>query len=106
MNQETKEMVDRISRDVEKFIPHYYCEDSWYSCPKDQWGCADDTKKEDQCYCGAEKERELLAKYILCKELEARIEELEQLPTGYFDSTPYKQKAIENIKAQLKELTE
>lgn len=32
---------------------HYYCEDPWYSCPKAEEGCADDSK-EDVCDCGAE----------------------------------------------------
>jgi hypothetical protein len=31
---------------------HYRCEDSWYSCPKDEGGCADDDER-DECNCGA-----------------------------------------------------
>jgi hypothetical protein len=33
---------------------HYSCEDSWYSCPKDEDGCANDQAGDD-CTCGADK---------------------------------------------------
>jgi hypothetical protein len=32
---------------------HRYCEDSWYSCPMAEGGCADDDAG-DKCNCGAE----------------------------------------------------
>ncbi len=32
---------------------HTYCEDSWYSCPKAEGGCADDNAGPD-CACGAD----------------------------------------------------
>ena len=32
---------------------HYYCEDSWYSCPKHEDGCANDAQG-DECSCGAD----------------------------------------------------
>ena len=32
---------------------HYYCEDSWYSCPLAEDGCADDRQEEGVCNCGA-----------------------------------------------------
>lgn len=32
---------------------HYYCEDSWYSCPKATDGCANDSVG-DECNCGAD----------------------------------------------------
>ena len=35
--------------------PHYYCEDAWYSCPKAEDGCANETAGEE-CNCGAEKQ--------------------------------------------------
>lgn len=31
---------------------HYTCEDTWYSCPKSEDGCADDFKTG--CTCGAD----------------------------------------------------
>jgi hypothetical protein len=33
---------------------HHYCEDSWYSCPKHEEGCANDSEG-DECNCGADK---------------------------------------------------
>jgi len=33
---------------------HYYCEDTWYSCPKHEDGCANDSEG-DECNCGADK---------------------------------------------------
>ena len=32
---------------------HYYCEDSWYSCPLAEDGCANDNYEKDECSCGA-----------------------------------------------------
>lgn len=32
---------------------HYYCEDSWYSCPLAPEGCADDLYAVFECNCGA-----------------------------------------------------
>jgi hypothetical protein len=32
---------------------HYYCEDSWYSCPLAEGGCANDSYEKDECSCGA-----------------------------------------------------
>ncbi len=31
---------------------HRYCEDGWYSCPKEADGCLDE--REDECNCGAD----------------------------------------------------
>jgi hypothetical protein len=33
---------------------HNYCEETWYSCPKSDEGCANDEEGEN-CNCGAEK---------------------------------------------------
>jgi hypothetical protein len=33
---------------------HYYCEDTWYSCPKHEDGCANESEG-DECNCGADK---------------------------------------------------
>jgi hypothetical protein len=45
---------------------HHYCEDSWYSCPKEpESGCAD-PRQGDQCNCGAD-------------ETNAKIEELRKV---------------------------
>lgn len=34
-------------------VRHYECEDSWYSCPKSDYGCCDESKG-NECYCGAD----------------------------------------------------
>ena len=33
---------------------HYYCEDSWYSCPLAEGGCCDDSRP-NECNCDADK---------------------------------------------------
>lgn len=33
---------------------HHSCEDDWYSCPKSEDGCANDSEG-DECNCGADK---------------------------------------------------
>ena len=33
---------------------HHYCEDTWYSCPKHEDGCANDSES-DECNCGVDK---------------------------------------------------
>lgn len=33
---------------------HHYCEDTWYSCPKHEDGCANDAEG-NECNCGADK---------------------------------------------------
>jgi hypothetical protein len=32
---------------------HYHCEDSWYSCPKHEEGCANEDAG-NECNCGAD----------------------------------------------------
>ena len=33
---------------------HHYCEDTWYSCPKHEDGCANESEG-NECNCGADK---------------------------------------------------
>ena len=33
--------------------PHYYCDDPWYSCPKAEGGCCDESAGTE-CRCGAD----------------------------------------------------
>ena len=42
---------------------HYYCEDTWYSCPKHPNGCADETEP-DECNCGADKYNDLVDEIV------------------------------------------
>lgn len=64
--------MNEIIEDIKKlaFKPHYYCEDSWYSCPLAEDGCANDSK-EQKCDCGADDINEALE--ILFKQLEDKI---------------------------------
>jgi hypothetical protein len=34
--------------------PHLSCEDCWYSCPKSEDGCCNDSIPKDECTCGAD----------------------------------------------------
>jgi len=42
---------------------HYYCEDTWYSCPQHEEGCANDSVG-DECNCGADKANAEIDKVI------------------------------------------
>jgi hypothetical protein len=42
---------------------HYYCEDTWYSCPKHEDGCANEAEG-DECNCGADKANQEIDKAI------------------------------------------
>ena len=44
---------------------HHECEDSWYSCPKSEDGCADDFKTG--CTCGAEEHNAMID--AICNDL-------------------------------------
>ena len=48
-------------------ISHYYCEDCWYSCPKEEDGCCNEAEGED-CNCGADEHNSKID--ALMKELE------------------------------------
>jgi hypothetical protein len=43
--------ADGLLRDSKR--KHRYCEDSWYSCPKSEDGCANENEGTD-CNCGAD----------------------------------------------------
>jgi len=49
---------------------HHYCEDSWYSCPKAEGGCSNDSAGSE-CDCGADKHN---------AKVDALCTALEQLP--------------------------
>lgn len=45
---------DKVLRKIlEKYIKHYYCEDSWYSCKAYNW---DEITDENKCSCGRNEE--------------------------------------------------
>lgn len=64
------EIIEAIKKLAHK--AHYYCEDSWYSCPLAEDGCANDSI-EQKCRCGADAANEKLA--ILFKQLNDLLEE-------------------------------
>lgn len=43
---------------------HYYCQDTWYSCPKDPDGCANDSEG-DECNCGADEINKVIDNAII-----------------------------------------
>ena len=42
---------------------HYYCEDTWYSCPQHEEGCANEAES-DECNCGADEANEKIDEMI------------------------------------------
>jgi hypothetical protein len=53
--------IAKLVKVAEKRIGHYECDDSWYSCPKSDYGCADE-RQGTECNCGADEMIEALAK--------------------------------------------
>ena len=47
-----RDAIERLLKLARK--SHYYCEDSWYSCPLAEDGCANDSYRKDECNCGAD----------------------------------------------------
>jgi hypothetical protein len=61
---------------------HFYCEDTYYSCPKHEDGCADD-RQPDECNCGADKlNAEIDMSTNACKEA---LEQPAQEPVAYVE---------------------
>ena len=54
MNERIKELAEKAIKLLEENREsHRYCEDTWYSCPKNEEGCANDGEIDD-CTCGAD----------------------------------------------------
>ena len=45
--------IDAVKMPELEYMQHRQCEDSWYSCPKSEDGCANDGEG-DECNCGAD----------------------------------------------------
>ena len=60
---------------------HHYCEDTWYSCPKHEDGCANELDG-DECNCGADEENEKIDKAITA--LKQALAEPEQKPVAWY----------------------
>ena len=58
---------------------HYYCEDTWYSCPKHEEGCANESDGEE-CNCGADEANTQIDSAIIT--LRATLEQPEQEPVA------------------------
>lgn len=68
MNDADREIVERL-----RCVPHYECDDGWYSCPKSTEGCCDESAVGYNC--------NVLIIYEAADHIETqakRIEELEQ----------------------------
>lgn len=64
---------------------HHYCEDTWYSCPKHEGGCANDAEG-NECNCGADKANvEIDAAIIALRQAiaEAEKQEPDELTIAY-----------------------
>lgn len=68
MNAAERELVEQVRTALPE--PHYYCEDSWYSCPLAPEGCSNHDIPEDQCQCNAT-ERELERAERVARAIEA-----------------------------------
>jgi hypothetical protein len=58
MSDQIFDKIEELRAEIEKLSAcarssHYYCDDSWYSCPKAEDGCANEEAGED-CRCGAD----------------------------------------------------
>jgi hypothetical protein len=60
---------------------HHYCEDTWYSCPKHEDGCANDSEG-DECNCGTDKANAGIDQAIAAIKaaLEAKVEPVQTIP--------------------------
>jgi hypothetical protein len=61
----SRQTIDAI-KEIAKLAKreHYYCVDSWYSCPKAEDGCANDDYDENECSCGADEHNAKIEKLI------------------------------------------
>lgn len=54
MIQIEREKLEKVLESLENNKKnHHYCEDTWYSCPKHEEGCANEAEG-DECNCGAD----------------------------------------------------
>ena len=60
-------VLDRLAKAEgllrESRLTHRYCEESWYSCPKAEDGCANKSEGDD-CNCGADEHNYRIDKYF------------------------------------------
>ena len=67
---------------------HYECEDSWYSCPLSEEGCANDGEDKTRCNCGRD-DRKVQLKLLLTTARQEALQEavsiVEDWPLGIED---------------------
>ena len=64
---------------------HYYCEDCWFSCPKAEDGCCDESVGEE-CNCDAERKNAILDGIIEhLKKVVIKAEEVEPVVKIWID---------------------
>ena len=61
---------------------HHYCEDTWYSCPKHEDGCANESEG-DECNCGADKANAEIDKAITA--IKEALAQPEQEPVAWIE---------------------
>jgi hypothetical protein len=75
----TEQQLDAMKQALEALEcnrrSHYYCEDTWYSCPKHEEGCANEAEG-DECNCGADEANKTINAAITA--LRIAIEEAEK----------------------------
>ena len=67
---------------------HYECEDSWYSCPLSEEGCANDGEDKTRCNCGRDDRKvqlELLLTTARQEALQEAVSIVEDWPLGIED---------------------
>ena len=67
---------------------HYECEDSWYSCPLSEEGCANDGEDKTRCNCGRDDRKvqlELLLTTARQEALREAVSIVEDWPLGIED---------------------
>jgi hypothetical protein len=62
---------------------HYYCEDTWYSCPKHEDGCANEAQG-DKCNCGVDKANQEIDRAITAIK-QARSAPVQELTLDSYD---------------------
>jgi len=78
---------------------HYYCEDTWYSCPKHEQGCANDSER-DECNCGADEANiEIDAATTALRQAIAELENQE--PMSWHESIQNQKKFLAEMEALL-----
>jgi len=72
---------------------HYECEDSWYSCPLSEEGCANEGKDKTRCNCGRD-DRKVQLELLLTTARQEALREAKVIITQAATWTPQSVVAI------------